>query len=63
MTTAEPIRVYTVDADPATGRWLNQPVPAPASLSNEDFADGSKCSHEYREIDGAMRHLVTRWVD
>jgi hypothetical protein len=57
------IKVYTVEADPATGQWLTKPVPAPATLDNSDFADGSKCSHEYREIDGAMRHLVTRWVD
>jgi len=63
MTTAEPIRVYTVDADPATGEWLNKPVPAPADTDTSDFADGSKCTHEYREIDGATRHLVTRWVD
>ena len=57
------IKVYVVDADPATGRWLNQPVPAPADIDTGDFADGSKCTHEYREIDGVRRHLVTRWVD
>lgn len=58
----EPIHLYVVDADPATGQWLNQPVPAPADIDGSDFADGSKCTHEYREIDGARRHLVTRWV-
>jgi len=63
MNTAEPIRVYTVDADMATGQWLNEPVPAPADIDTSDFADGERCTHEYRQIDGATRHLVTRWVD
>jgi len=63
MSTAEPIRVYTVDADMATGQWLNEPVPAPADIDTSDFADGERCTHEYRQIDGATRHLVTRWVD
>ena len=63
MSTAEPIRVYTVDADPFTGQWLNKPVPAPADTDTRDFADGSKCTHEIIEIDGIRRHLVTRWVD
>ena len=63
MSTAEPIRVYVVDADPFTGQWLNEPVPAPADIDTSDFADGERCTHEYREIDGVRRHLVTRWVD
>ena len=59
----EPIHLYVVDADPATGQWLNKPVPAPVGIDTSDFADGERCTHEYREIDGIRRHLVTRWVD